>query len=273
LLGSLLCRRKVRVKETAATLMATLMAIMNRYLITVSLSLATATTFAQGLVNFYNTSTTLVSTGPWGAGTSINGPPGAYYFALLTSASSSSQGPWVSTGVYATNMATPGIFSGGTGVAVPGLAPGSTFYYAVAGWSANLGHDFNPQWEIGNGFPPSYLNPLYGLSAFGLGVAGGPTAKGTLPPLDLFGGTNGMNTGFNLVNAGPLVPAPTLLIVPDEDNVIVTWSPGPAVGLTLQSTTNLASAAAWTPVSPAPSAQGPFTNRISVTQQFFRFSQ
>src|SRR5580700_5680534 len=98
---------------------------MKKYLFALSLSLAAATTFAQGLVNFYNTTTTLVSAGagPAGAATAINRPPGAYYFALLISTSSSARGPWVSTGLYATNVATAGMFSGGAGVAVPGLAP------------------------------------------------------------------------------------------------------------------------------------------------------
>jgi hypothetical protein len=220
LLGSLLCRRKVRVKEAAATLMA----IMNRYLIAVSLLLATATTFGQGLVNFYNTPTTLVSVGSGGAATAINGPPGAYYFALLTSASSSFQGPWVSTGLYATNLATAGLFSGGAGVAVPGLAPGQQFYYEVAGWSTNMGHDYNPAWENSSGFPPGYFNPFFGLSTFGVGVAGGTTANSTLPALDLFG-TNGINTGFTLFKFDDLVPLPGLSIVHAGDNVIVTWSP------------------------------------------------
>jgi hypothetical protein len=98
------------------------MASVNKYLITLSLSLATATTFAQGLVNFYNTSTTLISTGPQGSQLAINGPPGAYYFGLLISASRSAAGPFIFSGVYATNLATAGMFSGGAGVTVPGLA-------------------------------------------------------------------------------------------------------------------------------------------------------
>jgi hypothetical protein len=247
---------------------------MKKYLFTLSLSLAAATTFAQGLVNFYNTPTTLVSAvaGPGGAATAINRPPGAYYFALLISASYSLQGPWVSSGLYATNLATAGMFSGGAGVAVPGLAPGQLFYYKVFGWSTNMGHDYNPGWEIGSGFPPGYFNPFAGESAFGVGVAGGTTGNSTLPALDLFG-TNGINTGFTLFKFDDLVPLPGLWIVHAGDNVIVTWSPPPAEGLTLQSTTNLDSPTAWTPVSPAPSVQGILTNRISGTQQFFRFSQ
>jgi hypothetical protein len=180
------------------------------------------------------------------------------------------------TGLYATNLVTPGMFSGGASVPVPGVTPGQTFFYEIVGWSANMGHDFNPQWLIGNGIPPCYLNPLFAVSYPGMGVAGGSTATGTLPAFELFGGTNGLQTGFNLSNHGNLVPLPTLWIARDGDNVILSWSPGPAVGLTLQFTTNLASRAAWTPVSPAPvvlNSVGTITNRISGTQQFFRFSQ
>ena len=47
------------------------------------ISLMASGAFGQGLVNFHNTSTTLVSAGLSGGSSVINGSPGAYYFGLL----------------------------------------------------------------------------------------------------------------------------------------------------------------------------------------------
>ncbi len=76
------------------------------------------------------------------------------------------------------------------------------------------------------------------------------------------------------------VSAPQLAIIPCGANVIVTWPANNAgsgcAGYNLQSTTNLVSPAAWTPVSPSPvvvNGQNALTNPISGTQQFFRLSQ
>jgi hypothetical protein len=55
---------------------------MKKHLITLSLSLATTSLFAQGLVNFANTPTTLVSS-QFHAVNPIGGPRGAWYFGLF----------------------------------------------------------------------------------------------------------------------------------------------------------------------------------------------
>lgn len=71
-----------------------------------------------------------------------------------------------------------------------------------------------------------------------------------------------------------LINTPKVAIVPSGANVILTW-PTNAVGLTLQSSTNLSSAA-WSTVSPPPiivNGQNTVTNPISGTERFYRLSQ
>jgi len=71
------------------------------------------------------------------------------------------------------------------------------------------------------------------------------------------------------------VAPPQLTLTASGPNVIVSW-PTNATGLTLQSTTNLGSSAAWTTNTPAPvivNDQNVVTNPISGTQMFFRLSQ
>ncbi|HUD47523.1 MAG TPA: choice-of-anchor tandem repeat GloVer-containing protein [Candidatus Baltobacteraceae bacterium] len=89
------------------------------------------------------------------------------------------------------------------------------------------------------------------------------------------GGTNGNGTVFSLS-----FPPPQLAITASDTNAILTWPTNDAgfsySGYTLQSTTNLASPAVWTPVVPAPvvvNGQLTVTNPISGTQQFYRLSQ
>jgi hypothetical protein len=178
---------------------------MKNLIVVIQVVIVSSATFAQGLVNFYNTPTTLVTFGPRDSASPIAGPPGSYYFGLLTS--SSLAGPYTFTGVYATNQASPGLFTGGASVAVSGWTPGATLFYLIAGWSANMGHDFNPAWLMGTEFPPYPIVAWFGLSSFGMGAAGGTTSSGTLPPLDLFGGTSGIQSGFDLPLT--LVPEPS----------------------------------------------------------------
>jgi len=73
----------------------------------------------------------------------------------------------------------------------------------------------------------------------------------------------------------PFSFAPLLTLIPQCANVILTW-PTNAVGFTLQSTTNLVSAAGWSTNSPAPvviAGQNTVTNPITGAQMFFRLSQ
>jgi len=84
------------------------------------------------------------------------------------------------------------------------------------------------------------------------------------------GGSSGNGTVFSIT-----LPRPQLTLTPSGPNAILTW-PTNATGFTLQSTTNLGSAAVWTTNTPVPvvvNDQNTVTNPISGTRQFFRLSQ
>jgi hypothetical protein len=160
--------------------------------------------FAQGTVTFNNNPATLISvsfwvTNAWNIVPTPAGAPGSYYFGLLTSPTGVFQDSFQFAGVYGTNTAAAGLFTGGA-AALAGIAPGTTFYFEVAGWSASLGTTFNPDWitnPSGN-FPYGY----FGLSQFGTATAGGPTTPG------IIFGTTGLTSGFWLNNF-PIIPEPT----------------------------------------------------------------
>ena len=85
------------------------------------------------------------------------------------------------------------------------------------------------------------------------------------------GGQGGDGTMFRLT----VVPEPQLTIILSGANVILNW-PTNYTGYTLESTTNLGSAAVWNTNSPVPvivNGQFAVTNPISGTQKFFRLSQ
>ena len=157
--------------------------------------------FSQGLVNFQNTPSTLISIVSSGSSHPIDGPVQSYFFALLTSPVGS--GTFSFAGVYATNTLTPGIINGGAGVAIPGWTPGTALDFAVAGWPADAGVLYNPSWlkpdlSFGSNYPMAF-----GVSQMGMGAAGGATGNGTFAPLDLFGGPTGIQNGFILLSPVP----------------------------------------------------------------------
>jgi len=159
--------------------------------------------FAQGLINFFNTGSQLASSGPASSATAISGAAGSYYFGLLTS-SNGAAGSFTFANVYGTNQTVAGRFFGGASVAVPGWAAGATMTFEVAGWDKNLGTTFQSSWLTGNFGGKS---GFFGISGPGTGAAGGSTATGTLPNLNIFGGATGIQNGFNLSPVG--VPEPS----------------------------------------------------------------
>jgi hypothetical protein len=166
------------------------------------LSVMATGAFAQGIINFGNSATTLVSQTVNGATSTINGPAGSFYFGLLVAAPGTvDPKAFTFTGVMATNSgAAAGRFIyNGAQVPASFWGPGVSKSYEVAGWSSSLGAAFNAAWLT------SAPNGLFGLSAIGTGAAGGTDASGNaLPPYPLFGGT-GITSGFGLTNA----PEPT----------------------------------------------------------------
>lgn len=161
--------------------------------------------YAQGLVNFFNNPNTLISAG----GTATAGVANGYYFALLT-APVNSVDPLAFTfsGLIGAQQGAPGRFNGGNGVAVTGWLPGTDRAFRVVGWSADNGATFNPAWILAGTIGGYVGTPtgFFGASAIApAGTAGG--GPQSLPNLNTFGGTQGIQAGFNLVP----VPEPTTL--------------------------------------------------------------
>jgi hypothetical protein len=176
---------------------------MKKKLITTLLSFAACPLLAQGLVNFFNNSTTLVSSGPPGQPAGGN-PLVPSYFGLLTAApGTTNPALFTFSGLYATNQPVNGRILGGASVPVVGWVPGTSRSFLIAGWSISLGHDWNPAWMHGDFSAQGF----WGLSSIGTGIAGGSSGVSPipLPPLNLFGGVNGVLAGWNL---GPVTPVP-----------------------------------------------------------------
>jgi hypothetical protein len=212
-------------------------------LVILSVSTVSSTAFGQGIVNFANSPSTLVSysvdyPSPWGL---IYGTD-TFYFALLTSVSGAA-GTFFFTGIYATNSAiAPGRFVN-NGVAVPNWQPGTSRFFQVAGWSSSLGATFNPGWLVA---PPG---GMFGLSAVGYGAAGGPdywTPAIPAPPLQIFGPT-GIKSGFTLCCA------PVLQWGIQRGNYPLAgvrfYIVGvPGIPVIIEASTNLAAPFAWMPL-------------------------
>jgi len=180
---------------------------MKKLAVILCLTALTTGAFAQGLVNFLNNSSMLISVGDMTSAEAIPAGQGAaYWFALLSAAPDSSD-PHTFTfaGVTATNMnAAAGRILGGTGLVVDNWAAGETKAFLVVGWSADQGTVFDPAWmeagnvDTGNGMFAGTPGGMFGVSAIAPGgvAGGGPTS---IPPLNLFGGTQGLQSGFTLV--------------------------------------------------------------------------
>jgi hypothetical protein len=152
--------------------------------------------FAQGTVTFNNNPATLMSATIGGnTAATAAGAAGSYYYGLLTSLTGAA-GSFTFSGVYGTNNAAAGRFTGGTAT-LASIAPGTAFSFEVAGWSASLGATFDPNWLT------TAPNGLFGLSGVGTATAGGGTPPA--PPGIIFGAT-GLTSGFNMTSP---VPEPT----------------------------------------------------------------
>jgi hypothetical protein len=171
------------------------------------LSALTTGAFAQGLVNFINTATTLSSATVNGTSAATTGNPGSYYYGLLIAAPGTTDLlAFRFAGLYATNLAAPGRFSGGINVPCPVWAAGAAMSYVVVMWSASLGTDFNAQWLLTGNFPGAPWGAVFGLSTIATGIAGGAGTPAS-PAYNLFGGATGISQGFGAVQVGG-VPAP-----------------------------------------------------------------
>jgi len=168
--------------------------------------------FAQGIINFGNSATTLISvkdpvTGNVG---NMSGAAGSYYFGLLVAAPGTTDPTaFTFTGNYSTNSgAAAGRFVlNGAQVPSASWGPGVSKAYEIAGWSSALGATFQPAWLTQWAAKSGPLGGVFGVSTIGTGAAGGTDASGnSIPPYPLFGGT-GLTSGFLL----QAVPEPSSL--------------------------------------------------------------
>jgi len=227
------------------------------FLISVFTCGAFAQGYVQGLVQFANGPTTLVSTGSAGASVPLPANSlGSYYFALLISDTAS--GPFAFTGVYATNTASAGrIGPNSYVVGPPGWGCGVTMFYEVAGWSANLGPTFNPSWLA---MSPSQfpVSGFFGVSGVAAGAACGCGVLGC-PAFPLFGG--GGLQGFNLAPVGrPLVALSASAV---SNNIVIAWTPSQG---NLQSSPAIGPGATWSTVGTQNPTNIPFATGV----RFFR---
>lgn len=178
---------------------------MKKLAVILCLSALATGAFAQGLVNFFNNPSTLISAG----GTVTPAVANSYYFALLTApVGSTDPQAFTYSGVTGAHQASAGRFFGGNGVAVAGWVAGTDRAFRVVGWSADNGATFNPAWIAAGSFGGYAGTPtgFFGVSAIGpVGTAGG--GPQSLPNLNVFGGAQGLAAGFNLV----IVPEPSSL--------------------------------------------------------------
>jgi hypothetical protein len=160
----------------------------------------TRTIVAQGLVNFYNDANNPVFAQPLvypqQPSTIMSGPRGSFYFGLLVYDRTIGINSLTFTGIYGTNTGANGFFDGGT-VAVPGWMPGTSTNFIIAGWSANMGHDFS--YSFFSGFTGGDFGTVQGV-----GVAGNGS---TVPALSPWG--SGSLTDF-LDLRNNLVPEPSV---------------------------------------------------------------
>jgi hypothetical protein len=180
---------------------------MKRICVLLWFTTSLSTTLAQGLVNFFNNSMSLVSAWDGNGYSAISGRPDSYYFALLIAPEGTTE--WYRftfSGVYATNQPVAGRLGGGFSVAVPAWVPGSTMNYEIVGWPSYQGPFFDQRWISGGINPPAQLS--LGISSIGSGVAGGNDLSPPIPPLNLFGGAAGIQTGFSIL-PNVIIPEPS----------------------------------------------------------------
>jgi len=181
---------------------------MKKLIATMCLTALATAAFAQGTVRFANSAQTLVMNGLTGQAVASTG---TFYFGLFTGADGETDATKIATlGLYATNSATADgrfVLLPLTGVAVPGWTTGDTKTFVVRGWSADLGHDWNPLWLEGT-FPGATPNSVFGTSMIGVGAAGGTDSLGNpVPALSIFGAAPALTEGFTL----EVVPEPTTM--------------------------------------------------------------
>lgn len=185
---------------------------MKKILALLCLTMTSVAMYGQGLITFQETSFAISTNGPTSG--AISGIANSYFFTLfiqqdptgstvVPANSNPLTGGWQWAGAFYGTNGNVGptigrILAGGTGgYAIPNWAGASTNFYAIAGWSADIG---GADWltvsnKIATG---SAATGYYGFSAAGYASS----LDAPSPPRALFGAGTGLIQGFTL-NAVP----------------------------------------------------------------------
>jgi len=119
---------------------------MKSFCLTFCLSLLAAGVCAQSQIQFQNDAASLVYTNSLSIGGSrgLTAPaPDGFYYGLFTGPGGTADpSAFAFSGLYATNTALAGRYTGGSAVLAV-WTPGANIAYLVRGWSSNLGHDWS----------------------------------------------------------------------------------------------------------------------------------
>jgi hypothetical protein len=177
-------------------------------LTTVCVAALSTGAFAQGLLNFLNSATTLVTLRSNGValGATPAASLGTYRYELFRApAGTLTSSAFVSSGLIATNLTTAGRLNGGNGLTVPGTALGGTSAIMVRGWSSNLGQTYA---EAKANYDSFAILGFLGESAIAPNfLMGGDGGSGPVPNSPVFGASaNQITSGFELIYS---IPEPT----------------------------------------------------------------
>jgi hypothetical protein len=175
--------------------------------------------FAQGLINFVNSSSFLINISSNAVITPTPaGVPGTYRYELfIAPAGTVNPASFTATGVIATNTSVAGRLSGGSGRAVPGVPLGGVAAILVRGWSANLGSTYAAAltaYQTTSGYiGTSIIAPNFQF--------GGDGGSGNIPSSPAFGGAFGITSGFILYGSLIYTPPPYIYTQPVSQSVFL----------------------------------------------------
>lgn len=180
-------------------------------IILTSLTLAALVTSssAQGLINFLNSASTLVTLNSNGVVATPANSLGMFKYELFTApAGTLNPSAFVSSGIIGTNTSSAGRLSGGANLPIPGRALGGTCAILVRGWSTDLGDDWatafaNAMTRYVGWFGESTIAPNFRL--------GGDGGAGFVVISPAFGGSTGIQSGFSLFPV--FLPEPSSLAI------------------------------------------------------------
>jgi hypothetical protein len=175
---------------------------------------------AQGLINFLNSTSTLITISSNGLPVGMpGGQPGTFRFELfIAPAGTLSPASFTATGLIATNLASAGRMYGGNNRAVPGVPLGGTAAILVRGWSANLGTNYAEAIAASHTTANGYIGESSIAPNFLFG--GDPGSGVTVPTSPAFGGFSGIQSGF-VLNISCLSCVPPLFVVQPTNTSVV----------------------------------------------------